>query len=140
MAHEFAGALQQASRIRQRGAVEEPHVYVRGENIDVAERRISQTGNRTAVMQKLPDFVPAFSHHLKPVMRDGAQFSGMFFHPRVDGGIPFDRAVEPQEFRSHRRSLSAFEICGYVARLPSLEQSPRPEQSFLSKECRSRLP
>src|SRR5215469_11905947 len=126
MAHEFAGALQQASRIRQRGAVEEPHVYVRGENIDVAERRISQTGNRTAVMQKLPDFVPAFSHHLKPVM--------------LDGGIPFDRAVEPQEFRSHRRSLSAFEICGYVARLPSLEQSPRPEQSFLSKECRSRLP
>src|SRR5215469_927876 len=122
MAHEFAGALQQASRIRQRGAVEEPHVYVRGENIDVAERRISQTGNRTAVMQKLPDFVPAFSHHLKPVMRDGSQLAGMFFHPRVDGGIPLDSAIEPQEFRSHRGAPFCF--CGYLAPLLSLEQSP----------------
>ncbi len=35
------------------------------EDIDVAEGRISQTGNRAAVMQKLPDFVSAFSRHLK---------------------------------------------------------------------------
>src|SRR5882762_95835 len=37
MAHELAGALQQAARIRQRCAVKEPHVYVRSEYIDVAE-------------------------------------------------------------------------------------------------------
>ena len=30
VAHELAGALQQAGRIRQRYAVKEPHVYVRG--------------------------------------------------------------------------------------------------------------
>src|SRR6266853_1063954 len=64
MAHELAGALQQVSRIRQRCAVKEPHVYVRSEYIDVPEGRISQTCDRTAVMQKLPDFVPTFSHHL----------------------------------------------------------------------------
>src|SRR5216684_7030664 len=106
MAHELAGALQQAGRIRQRGAVKEPHVYVRSEYIDVAERRSSQTCNGTAVMQELPDFVPAFSHHLKPLMRDGSQFACMLFHPRIDGGITLDSAVESQQFRSHRRSTS----------------------------------
>jgi hypothetical protein len=71
--------------------------------IDVAEGRISQTCNRTAIMQKLSDFVPALSHHLKPPMRDGSQFTRMLFHPRIDGGIPLDSAVESQQFDSHRR-------------------------------------
>src|SRR5713101_7231985 len=106
MAHELACALQQAGRIRQRCAVKEPHVYVRSEYIDVAEGRISQTCHRTAVMQKFPDFVPAFSHHLKPLMRDGSQFTCMLFHPRIDCGIPLDSAVESQQFRSHRRPTS----------------------------------
>src|SRR3989441_7278185 len=103
MAHELAGALQQAGRIRQRCAVKEPHVYVRSEYIDVAEGCISQTCHRTAVMQKFPDFVPAFSHHLKPLMRNGSQSTCMLFHPRIDGGIPLDSAVESQQFRSHHR-------------------------------------
>src|ERR1700693_2403316 len=104
MAHELAGALQQVCQIRQRCSVKEPHVYVRCEYVDVAEGRISQTCNRTAVMQKLSDFVPAFSHHLKPLMRDGAQSTCMLFHPRIDGWISLDSAVESQQFRSHRRS------------------------------------
>jgi hypothetical protein len=75
---------------------------MRIEYIDVAEGRISQTGYRATVMQKLPDFVPAFSHHLEPPMRDGSQFTCMLFHPRIDGGIPLDSAVEAQQFRFHR--------------------------------------
>src|SRR5437016_12918947 len=97
MAYELAGALQHTSRVRQHGALKEPHIYVRSEYIDEAEGRISQTCDRTAVMQKFPDFVPAFSHHLKPVMRDGSQFPCMFFHPRIDGRIPLDSAVESQQ-------------------------------------------
>src|SRR5450755_397319 len=54
-------------------------------------------------MQKFQYFVPAFSHHLKPLMRDGSQSTCMLFHPRIDGGIPLDSAVESQQFRSHRR-------------------------------------
>jgi hypothetical protein len=104
MAHELAGALQQACRIRQRCAVKEPHVYVRGEYIDVAEGRISQTCNRTAVMQEFPNFVPAFSHYLEPVMREGSQFTCMFLHPPIDGGIALDSSVESQQIRSHGRS------------------------------------
>src|ERR1700693_1796532 len=104
MAHELAGALQQACRIPQRCAVKEPYICVRSEYVDVAEGRISQTCNRTAVMQKLSDFVSAFSHHLKPLMRDGSQFTCVLFHPRIDGGIPLDSAVASQQFRSHRRS------------------------------------
>src|SRR5437867_5581331 len=113
MAHELAGALQQAGRIRERGAVKEPHVYVRGEYIYVAEGRISQTCHRTAVMQNLPNFVPALSHHLKPVLRDGSQFACMLFHPRIDGGIPLDSAIESQQFRSHTpiRSFPTTDRC-----------------------------
>jgi hypothetical protein len=59
-------------------------------------------------MQKLPDFVPAFSHHLKPLMRDGSQFTGMLFHPRIDGGIPLDSAVKSQQFCSHHLSTFCF--------------------------------
>src|SRR5271166_1863816 len=108
MAHELSGALQQAGRIGQRCALKEPHVYVRSEYIDVAEGRISQTGNRTAVMHKLPDFVSAFSHLLKPTMRDGSQFTCVLFHPSIDRGIALDSAVESQQFRSHCRFTFVF--------------------------------
>jgi hypothetical protein len=69
---------------------------MRLENVDVAEGRVSQTGNRAAVMQKLPDFVTAFSHQLKPLMRDSSQFTRMFFHPRIDGWVPLHSAIESQ--------------------------------------------
>jgi hypothetical protein len=54
-------------------------------------------------MQNLPDFVAAFSHHLKPLLRDGSQFIGTLFHPGIDRGVSLDSAVESQQFRSHRR-------------------------------------
>jgi hypothetical protein len=88
-------------------------------------------------MQKLPDFVSAFSHHLKPLTRDGSQFTCMLFQPRIDGGIPLDSAVESQQFRSHRRSTFTFRDLWLRSTLPS-SKIPRLEQSFLSKECRSR--
>src|SRR5215469_14703186 len=96
MAHELAPALQHAGRIRQRSAVKEPHVYMRSEYIDVAEGRISQTCNRTAVMQKLPDFVPAFSHHLKPLMRDGSHPACIPFLHALVAGISLTAPVDRQ--------------------------------------------
>src|ERR1051326_7763234 len=101
MAHRLAVALQQPRRIGQRCAMKKAHIDVRREYIDVAERRISQTRNRTAVMQKLQDFVSAMSHHFEPTMRDGAQFAWMPFHPGVDCRIPPHSAVESQEVRLH---------------------------------------
>jgi hypothetical protein len=59
-------------------------------------------------MQKLPYFAPTFSHHLKPLMRDGSQFTCMLFHPRINGWIALDSAVESQHFRLHRRSTFCF--------------------------------
>ena len=116
MAHEPAIAFQQSRRIRQRGPLKEAYVYVRSEYVDVAEGRISQTCDRTAVMQKLADFVPAFPHHLKPPMRDGSQFSGMLFHPRINGGVPFHRAVESQQIGSRHEPVS---VCRQLPRRPS---------------------
>ncbi len=97
MAHELAGALQQAGGVRQRRALKETYVYVRREYVDIAEGRISQTGDRTTVMQGFQNFVPACPHHLKPVARDGSQFTGMRVEPRINGGIAFDSTVESQQ-------------------------------------------
>src|SRR5689334_4905672 len=56
-------------------------------------------------MQKLSDFVPAFSHHLKPPMRDGSQFARMLLHPCIDGGIALDPAVQSKQFRSDHHDV-----------------------------------
>src|SRR5258705_6015942 len=67
-------------------------------------------------------------------MRDGSQFACMLFHPRIDGGIPLDSAVESQQFRSHRRS-TFFEIFGYVTpytRRPLACRARRNDGYFLS--------
>lgn len=75
MAHMFAMALQQAGGIGQFCTVEEPDVYVRRECVDIAERSISEARNGTAVMHKLSDLVPARSHYIEPLTRDGTQFA-----------------------------------------------------------------
>src|SRR5215469_16713867 len=96
MAHALAVPLQQPGWVRQRVAMKEPDVHVRRENTHVAEWRVPQTCNRAAVMHKLPDFVAAFSHHLKPLARDGSQFTRTLVQPHINGGIPLDSAVECQ--------------------------------------------
>ena len=58
--------------------------------VDVGEVNVSRTFGRTAVVQKFPDFVAAFSHLLKPFARNGSQFAGMCFHSAIDGGIALD--------------------------------------------------
>jgi hypothetical protein len=108
MAHKLAGTLQQAGWIWQRCAVKEPHVYVRSKYIDVAKGRISQTCHGATVMQKLPDFVPAFAHHLKPLLRDCSQFTRALFHPRINGWIMLDSAVKSQKVRFHRSCIFNF--------------------------------
>jgi hypothetical protein len=106
MAHELAGALQQVRGIRERCALKESHVDVRGEYVDVAERRIAQAGHRAAVMQQLPHLVSASAHRLKPLPREVAQCASMRIHPRIDGGIALPSTVESQQLRLHRRSVT----------------------------------
>ena len=102
MAHELAGALQQAGGIRQRCALKESHVYVRSEHIDISEWDIAQAGDRTAVMHEFPNFVAALSHSFEPLLSDGSQFTCMLLQPGIDCWIPLDGAIESQQFRSHR--------------------------------------
>src|SRR5262249_38058008 len=78
-------------------------------------------------MQELADFVPAFSHHFKPLMRNGSQFSCVPFHPGIDGGIPLDSAVESKELCSQPPlhfllEIYARMICGCVPFLPGNER------------------
>ena len=51
-------------------------------------------------MQELPNFVAAFSHLRKPLLRDGTQFTGMIFHPAIDGRITLDSPVQSKQFCS----------------------------------------
>src|SRR5262249_10667730 len=104
MAHVFASALEQADGIEQRRAVEEADVYVRREYVDVAEGRVAQAGNRTAVVHKLADFVAAVSHHVEPVASNGSEFTRLPFQPGVDGGVALHGAVESGQIRFHRCS------------------------------------
>lgn len=97
MTHEFATALQQAGWIGERCAAKESHINRRSEDIDVGERSVAQACNRTAVMQDFADFVAAFAHRFKPVVRDGSQFTLMLFHPGVDRGIAFEDAIQAQD-------------------------------------------
>jgi hypothetical protein len=80
--------------------LKESNIYARREYVDVGKGCISQTCGWTAVMQKLPNLVSAFSHHLKPLLRDGSQFACMLFHPAIDGRITLDGAVQSKQFRS----------------------------------------
>ena len=110
MTHELAGTLQQTRRIGQGCTVEETDVYVRGEDVDVAERRVSQTSHRTAIVQKLPHFIAAFSHRFEPRLRDGSQFNWMLSHPGIDGRVALDRAIEPQQIGSARRRATMLSV------------------------------
>src|SRR5260370_39198702 len=134
MAHELAGALQQAGRIRQRCAVKEPHVYMRSEYIDVAEGRIAQTCNRTAVMQDLPDFVPHFrmtSNHSCAMAPNSPPCS--FIHASMAGSrstAPLNRSNSV----SHRRSIFAFGI--YVTGPPTRgTKEIGPQKRRCCREC-----
>jgi len=63
-------------------AVKEP-VYVRSEYVDVAELISKHAPTRH---QKLPDFSPHFRIHLKPLIRNGSQFTCTLFHPSSMAG------------------------------------------------------
>ena len=97
--HVLAGALQEMSGIGQGRALKESDVDVRGEDVNVAKRNISQTCDRTAVMHEFADLVAAAAHDFEPSMSDGSQFTGMVFHPGIDGGIVLEGAVEFEQFR-----------------------------------------
>jgi hypothetical protein len=96
MAHKLAAALHEMARVRQRCALKEANVYVRREHIHIAERHIAQACNRTAVVQDLPDFIPAASHHLKPFPRNRSQLASTLLHPRIDRWIASDSAVQSE--------------------------------------------
>ena len=102
MAHEPAGALQQAGRIGKSGSLEKTYIYMRGEDIDVGEGDVSQTNHRTAIVQNLANFVPALPHHREPFLGDGTQTPSMFAHPPINRGIPLDGTIKSQKIGSGR--------------------------------------
>jgi len=97
MAHELAGACQQALRIGNLGTTEEPDIDVSCEGIDIGERRITDTRGRMAIMQYLPNIVSAVAHGPKPALRNRSKFTRMLIHPGFDGWISLDRIGEPHQ-------------------------------------------
>src|SRR5262245_65303348 len=97
MAHELAGAFQQALGISKLGATKEPDIDVGFEGIDVGERRITYTRGRMAIMQQLSNIASAVAHDRKPALRDRPQFIRVLLHPDLDSGIALDRTGKPQK-------------------------------------------
>src|SRR5262245_66650077 len=97
MAHELAGAFQQALGISKLGATKEPDIDVGFEGIDIGERRITYTRGRMAIRQSLSNIASAVAHDLKPPLRDRPQFTRMLTHPDLYSWISLDRTGEPQQ-------------------------------------------
>src|SRR4051812_45658534 len=81
MTHALSAPLQQAGGIAQGCSLKEAHVYVRGEDVDVSERHVSQTCGRSAVVHEFADLVAALAQDLKPPAGNGVEFGGMRLHP-----------------------------------------------------------
>ena len=97
MAHELASTFQDAMRISDLGAPEEPNIHVSFERIDVAKRRVIYARSRVTVVQYLSNVVSAGAHDLKPALHDRAQFTGMFMHPGIDRWISLNRTWKPHQ-------------------------------------------
>ena len=59
---------------------------------------------RMSIVQQLAHVGPAAPHHLKPVVGDAAQFSGILLHPRIDRRVACNRGRESHQ-RIHRSML-----------------------------------
>jgi hypothetical protein len=75
-------------------------------HIHIAKGNIAKASVRAAVMKHFPDLIAAPPHDFKPLTRNGAQLAFMLFHPRINGGIAFNRSIESQQLRFHHRSIS----------------------------------
>ncbi len=68
-----------------------------GEDVDVAERGVLDTGDGASVVDQVQDVVAAAAHLGEPAVRDPAQLAVGQGQPGVDLGAAADRAVEPEE-------------------------------------------
>src|SRR5436190_3683971 len=87
MTHEFAGAFQQAVRIRKFGALEESDVNMSSKRIYIAKCRFPRARRWMIVMQQLAHIGPTLAHYLEPVSGDRSQFYRAFIEPGVYGRI-----------------------------------------------------
>jgi len=93
MAHESSAAFKEPCRIWQRCALKETDVDVRRVYADIGERDVAEAGGRLSVVHEFADFITAVAHRFEPFAGDGAKFSGVLFHPRVDAGGTLDGAI-----------------------------------------------
>ena len=98
--HEFAGALQDSGRIRQRRALKESNIHVCREHVDVGKRRIAQAGGGHTIMHDLADIIAALAHHFKPLAGNVAEFPALLLEPCFDGGVSLESAAQSEEFCS----------------------------------------
>ncbi len=97
MAHAPPRTFEQAVGVGQVSAMEEADVHVRLEGVDVAERRILDTGHRAAVVEHFADVGATVPHAFKPRPRHQPQGIGHADEPGLDPGITSNGAREPQK-------------------------------------------
>lgn len=105
MTHVLSGALQEARWIRQGGTLKEPHIHMRGEDIDIGERSITKTCDWASIVHQFTNLVSAASHHPEPGTGDIPELAGMLFQPCINGGIVFDSTVQAKKSWLHGQSM-----------------------------------
>src|SRR5687767_7264022 len=151
MAHELAGAFQQALRIGNLGAQKKPDIDVSREGIYIGECRITDTRGRLVIVQQLSNIVSAVAHDLEPALRDRGQFIRLLAPPGFDRRISPHRTRKPHQSahitacsrrrpgtpeRSSRTAPSrSGTLNARCARAPAFARS---EERRVGKECRCR--
>jgi hypothetical protein len=77
--------------------VEKANVDVGPKNVDVSERRILDTRNGTAIVEKLLYVVTTLAHPREPSARNPVQFVRLPIQPDVNFRIPLGCSREPQK-------------------------------------------
>src|ERR1700733_1975204 len=66
------------------------------ERVDVPERRIFYTCDRTTIVHLLSDIITALPHPPKPLLCNGSQLEWAIRQPNIDSRIALDASGEPQ--------------------------------------------
>jgi hypothetical protein len=67
-------------------------------DVDVAERHITETDDRTSIVHQLSHFVTAVAELRKPLSCNRTELGRLSFQPGIDGGVPFDGSFESKYF------------------------------------------
>jgi len=95
--HAFARTFEKTCRIVEPGTEEKPDIYVRRENINVAESGIANAGRGMAIVKKFMDVIAEVAHQLEPRPRYASKGVRLCCKPTIDVWIVLDGTIKSEQ-------------------------------------------